>query len=145
MRNSILKSLCALFACCAIATLSPVSLAQDRDWGFRIQFGPDIERMVRQAENHTNQLVSMLEERERPGLSERARELGSQLNMLSGDFDEGSNYGRRSQVASVLRVGQSINNAMRYGRVDYDVQRQWTMVRFDLNRLARTYHLPQIS
>src|SRR5215472_5164696 len=112
MRNSILKLVCALFACCAIAALSPVSFAQDRDWGFRIQFGPDIQRMVSQAENHTNQLVAMLEERDRPGLSERARELESQLNMINGDFNEGYNYGRRSQVASVLRVGQSINNAM---------------------------------
>jgi hypothetical protein len=120
-------------------------MAQDRDWGFRIQFGPNVERLVRQAENHTNQLVSMLEERNRPGLSERARELGSQLNMLNSDFDEGSNYGRRSQVASVLRVAQSINNAMRYRNVDYDIQRQWAMVRYDLNRLARTYHLPQMS
>jgi len=145
MRNSILKLVCALFACCAIAALSPVSFAQDRDWGFRIQFGPDIQRMVSQAENHTNQLVAMLEERDRPGLSERARELESQLNMINGDFNEGYNYGRRSQVASVLRVGQSINNAMRYRFVDYDVQQQWAMVRFDLNRLARIYHLPQIS
>jgi hypothetical protein len=145
MRNRIMTSFCALLTCCAITALSPATSAQDRDWGFRIQFGPSAERLVRQAENHTNQLVSMLEERDRPGLSERARELESQLNMVNGDFDEGSNYGRRSQVSNVLRVGQSIDNAMRNRRVDYDVQRQWAMVRNDLNRLARMYHLPQIS
>jgi len=119
-------------------------MAQDRDWGFRIQFGPDVERLVRQAENHTNQLASMLEERDRGGLSERVRELESQLNMLNSDFNEDSNYGRRSQVSNVLRVAQSINNAMRYRRVDYDVQRQWAMVRSDLNRLARTYRLSML-
>lgn len=145
MYNRILKSFCALLVCCTVAALSPVTMAQDRDWGFRIQFGPNIERLVRQAENNTNQLVAMLEERNRLGLSERAQELQSQLNMLNSDFDEGSNYGRRSQVANVLRVAQSINNAMRYRGVDYDVQRQWSMVRYDLNRLARTYHLPMIS
>lgn len=145
MHNRILKSFCALLVCCTVAALSPVTMAQDRDWGFRIQFGPNIERLVRQAENNTNQLVAMLEQRDRVGLSERAQELQSQLNMLNSDFDEGSNYGRRSQVANVLRVAQSINNAMRYRGVDYDVQRQWAMVRSDLNRLARTYHLPMIS
>jgi hypothetical protein len=139
-----MTSFCALLTCCAIAALSPATSAQDRDWGFRIQFGPNIERLVNQAENHTNQLASMLEQRDRPGLSERARELGSQLNMLNGDFDEGSNYGRRSQVANVLRVAQSINNAMRYRFVDNDIQRQWSMVRYDLNRLARVYRLQQI-
>jgi len=130
--------------CCTIAAISPVTMAQDRDWGFRIQFGPDVERLVRQAENHTNQLASMLEERDRGGLSERVRELESQLNMLNSDFNEDSNYGRRSQVSNVLRVAQSINNAMRYRRVDYDVQRQWAMVRSDINRLARTYRLSML-
>jgi hypothetical protein len=145
MYSRILKSFCALLMCCTVAALSPVTMAQDRDWGFRIQFGPDIERLVQQAGNHTNQLVSMLEERDRLGLSERARELESQLNMINGDFNEGSNYGRRSQVANVLRVAQSISNAMRYRNVDYDVRRQWAMVRYDLNRLARAYHLPMVS
>jgi len=144
MHSRILKSFCALLMCCTIAAISPVTMAQDRDWGFRIQFGPDVERLVRQAENHTNQLASMLEERDRGGLSERVRELESQLNMLNSDFNEDSNYGRRSQVSNVLRVAQSINNAMRYRRVDYDVQRQWAMVRSDINRLARTYRLSML-
>ena len=144
MHSRILKSFCALLMCCTIGAISPVTMAQDRDWGFRIQFGPDVERLVRQAENHTNQLASMLEERDRGGLSERVRELESQLNMLNSDFNEDSNYGRRSQVSNVLRVAQSINNAMRYRRVDYDVQRQWAMVRSDLNRLARTYRLSML-
>ena len=89
----------------------------------------------------------MLDERDRYGLSARAQELESQLNMVGGEFDERSNYSRRSQVASVLRVAQSISNAMRYRRVGmgFDVQRQWLLVRSDLNRLARVYNLRQIS
>ena len=64
--------------------------------------------------------------------------------MVGGDYDQGSNFNRRSQLGTVLRVAQSINNAMRYRRVGYDVQRQWSMVRSDLNRLARAYNLRQI-
>lgn len=145
MRNRLLKSVCALLMCCALTALASPTLAQERrGFGFRIQFGPDVDRLVRQAENHTNQLVAMLDERDRQALSERARDLESQLNMVRGEFDESSSYNRRAQVANVLRVAESIGNALRYRRVDYDVQRQWSMVRNDLNRLARVYNLRQI-
>ena len=145
MRNQLLKSLCALLMGFALVALASPGLAQERrDWGFRIQFGPDAERLVRQAENHTSQLTAMLDERGHEGLSARARDLESQLNMVGGEFDRNSYYDRRSQVGTVLRVAESINNAMRYRRVDFDVQRQWSMVRNDLNRLARIYNLRQI-
>ena len=145
MRNQLLKSLCALVMGFALLALVSPGLAQERrDWGFRIQFGPDVERVVQQAQNHTNQLTAMLDERGHEGLSARARDLESQLNMVGGEFDRSSYYDRRSQVATVLRVAESINNAMRYRRVDFDVQRQWSMVRYDLNRLARVYNLRQI-
>ena len=151
MRNRLLRSVCALLMCCAVLALASPGFAQERrDWGFRIQFGPDVERLVRQAENHTNQLTAMLEDRGHEGLSARARDLESQLNMVGGDFDRSSYYNRssfydrRSQVASALRVAESINRAMQYRPVDYDVQRQWLIVRNDLNRLARVYNLRQI-
>lgn len=147
MRNRLINSLCVLLMCCSIgAALAPSTFGQDRrDLGFRVQFGPDVERLLRQSENHTRQFAAMLEERDRYGLSERARELESQLNMVGGNFDESANYNRRSQVASVLRVAQSLGAAMRARRVSVDVQRQWLLVRSDLNRLARVYRLRAIS
>lgn len=141
MRIFSVKSLCALLMCCSIGVLASSAVAQDR----RIQFGPDVERLLRQSENHTRQFASMLEDRDREGLSERARELESQLNMVGGNFDESSHYNRRAQVYSVLRVAQSLSNALRARRVGVQVQRQWLLVRSDLNRLARVYNLRQIS
>lgn len=146
MRNRLMKSMCALLMCCTMGALASPTLAQERrDYGFRVQFGPDLERLLRQAENHTRQFAAMLEETDRYGMSERARELERQLDMVGGSFEERSNYSRRSQVASVLRVAQSLSNAMRYRRVSFNVQRQWSLVRSDLNRLARVYNLRQIS
>ena len=145
MRHRFITSVCGLLLCFLVGAIATPSYAQDRrDFGFRIQFGPNVERLVNQAEDHTSQLVSMLEERNRDALGDRARDLQSQINMISSNFDESSSYDRRAQVASVLRVAESLNNAMRYRRVDYDVQRQWSMVRTDLNRLARIYGLRQI-
>ena len=149
MRNRLMKSICALSLCCAFGVALPSVAVAQRDLGFRVQFGPnqfrpDVERLLRQTENHTRQFAAMLEERDRYGLSERARELQSQLDMVGGSFEERSNYSRRSQVASVLRVAQSLSNAMRARRVAVPVQRQWLLVRSDLNRLARVYNLRTI-
>jgi len=145
MRHRFITSVCGLFLCFLIGALATPSYAQERGgFGFRVQFGPDVERLVNQAEDHTSQLASMLEERNRDALGDRARDLQSQINMVSSNFNESSSYDRRAQVASVLRVAESLNNAMRYRRVDYDVQRQWSMVRTDLNRLARIYGLRPI-
>ena len=153
MLNRLIQSLGALLISCFVVTLgAPTFAQQGRDFGFRVQFGPDVERLLRQAENHTAQLASLLQERDRHGLSERAQELSRQLDMVGDNFDQrssfgdrGNGYSRRSQVASVLRVAESLNSAMRYRRVDYDVQRQWAMVRSDLNRLARIYNLRQLA
>ena len=154
MRNRLLNSLCALLMTCSIVALASPALAQQgRNFGFRVQFGTDVERLLRQAENHTAQFAAMLDQREHYGLSERAHDLEQQLNMVGGDFERRSDYynrtsnfyDRRSQLSNVLRVAQSINYAMRYRRVDFDVQREWSMVRFDLNRLARVYNLRQIA
>jgi hypothetical protein len=149
MQNRLMKSMCALLMFGLLGALASPALAQERRdyyYGSRVQFRPDVERLLRQAENHTRQFAAMLDDRDRYGLSERAQELESQLNMVGGDFDQRSNYNRRSQVASVIRVAQSINNAMRYRRVGlgFDTQRQWLLVRSDLNRLARVFNLRQI-
>ena len=131
--------------CCAIGALASPTRAQERrDYGRRVQFAPDLERLLNQAENHTRQFAAMLDDRDRYGLSERARDLENQLNMVGGDYDQRSNFSRRAQIGTVIRVAQSINTAMRYRRVGFDVQRQWLLVRSDLNRLARVYNLRQI-
>jgi hypothetical protein len=131
----------------ALALALPASA---QDWrgpfGVRVQIGRDVDRLIRQAENHTSQLAAMLDERERYGLSRQARDLENQLNIVGAELDRRSNYyQRRSAVEDALNVAQGINSAMRYRRVDYDVQRQWAMVRYDLNRLARAFNLRQLS
>lgn len=146
MLKSMKTILPALLMCCSLTVLASPVLAQDqRDFGFRVQFGPDVERLLRQAENHTRQFAAMLEDRDRYGLSERARELQSQLDMVGGNFDESSHYNRRAQVATVLRVAQSLSSALQYRRVSTDLRSRWLVVRSDLNRLARIYRLRPIS
>ena len=47
----------------------------------------------------------------------------------------------RSHIASAVSTAREINREMRYRGVDYEVQREWSMLRSDLNSLARAYNL----
>ena len=145
MRNRLVR-LFAVLALFATAGAAP-AFAQDRPFDFRIQIGRGVntERLIQQAESHTSQLASMLEERDREGLASRVRQLESELNMADREFDRSSSYyDRRSSVANALDVANEINNVMRYRRVAWDVSRQWSLVRSDLNRLARALNLRQL-
>src|SRR4030095_13336160 len=118
MQNRLVKPLCALVISCSMISLAaPAFGQQGRNPYFRVQFGPDVERLLHQAENDTSRFVALLEQRERYRLSERAQELEQQLRMVGGEFERRSNfydrtsngYDRRSQIASVLRVGGGVH------------------------------------
>src|SRR5262245_1971589 len=131
MRNRLIRlfALVAMF-CATVAIASP---AQAQEWRrpfeFRVQFGRgiDADRVIQQAENHASQLAALLDERDRPGLSARVRDLESQLNVVGQQFDQTTSYyDRRATLASALRTAQGIQNVMRYrqaGFGDYDIMR----------------------
>jgi hypothetical protein len=86
MRRRLIDSLCIFLICCSIGVVAR-RFQQDRDFGFRIQFGPDVERLLRQSENHTRQFAAM--SRKRSIWFERTcARAESQLNMVGGNFDE---------------------------------------------------------
>jgi hypothetical protein len=76
-------------------------------------------------------------------LSEQASELASQLDRVRSEADSGASYYEvRANVANALSVARGINREMRErGRMDFVVERQWSMLRSDLNGLARVYNL----
>lgn len=50
----------------------------------------------------------------------------------------------RNYVSSAIGVGQDINRTMVQRRLSPDVQRQWDIVRSELNHLAEVFDLPRI-
>ena len=163
MTNRLLKSFVALTTfCLMLALASPASAQwqeQRRDWG-RESRDAMVDRLIRQAENRSDQFALSLERRrsggffeqifdefERSGgLRSRARDLEAQLNSLRQEsFNSDLPRDLRSGVASALSVAEDINNVMRHRRMDSVVERQWAMLRSDLNRLARVYNLRELS
>ena len=118
----------------------------------------NVERLVRQAAMHANQFAvafdraldrSRLDDTTREErLNERASELRGQLNNIRMQLNRRGDFvDVRSEVSSALDTAQRLNNVMRIRRVNFGfgVERQWAMVRSDLNRLASIYNLNQLN
>lgn len=157
MRNCLQKSFGVLVTCCLMVGLAGPASAQ---WGERSGWGwssrASIGRLIRQAENDSNRFVAVFgraldrsrfddtfrEER----LNDRASELEQQLNVVRQQFESGgTNSSTRSEVATALNMSRRINQVMHNRQFDYAAERQWSMLRADLNRLARVFNLPQLN
>jgi hypothetical protein len=156
MRNGLLKSLSALTVCCLLMAAAAPSFAQSRG---RIRSRgytkASVDRLIRQAENRSDQFVAIFDrslDRSRfegtlreDRLNDRARELEAQLNIVRQEFNRASNYfDVRENVANALNAAQGINTVMRNRRLNAMVERQWLLLRSDLNRLASVYNLRQL-
>jgi hypothetical protein len=157
MRNRLMRSFVTLATSCLMLSLASPSVAQWRD-----QYPREInaDRLIRQAETHSDQFVMSLERmRDRGflervfgggerlgGLTARAHDLEREMNAIrEASYREGNFYEIRSRVANALSVAEDINRTMHYRRLNFEVERQWSMLRSDLNRLARAYNLRQLS
>jgi hypothetical protein len=132
--------------CTALALATP-TYAQ-RSFGFRFQIGGGARAigLIHQAEDRSDRFASVLSGRE-DFLSVQARDLAGQLDVARSEADQGSSfYEVRSHVASALSIARGINREMLdRERMDYEVERQWSMLRSDLNGLARAYNLGPIG
>ncbi|HJQ71686.1 MAG TPA: hypothetical protein VKA70_22105 [Blastocatellia bacterium] len=115
----------------------------------------NVDRLIRQAENRSDQFVAIFDralDRSRlegtireDRLNERAFQLERELNVVRQQFNRtGDHYSVRSHVANALEVAQGINTVMRNRRLIPVAERQWTLLRSDLNRLAAIYNLRQL-
>lgn len=160
MRNRLLKSFAALAVCTMLATLASPAFGQRQDRSRnsdRYDRGDrgNIGQLIQRAESETNQFVAVLGQvsDRRDGflrggrLTQQARDLERQLNVVRQEFERGgnNNYRIRTQVSRALSTARSINSSMRFRRLNVDVEREWSQVRGDLNRLARAYNLSQIG
>lgn len=154
------RPLVALITSCLMLALAAPGLAQWRD---RNPYGygrNNVDRLIRQAENRSDQFVMSLEQRNNRGflerifgdterlgrLSARAHDLESQLNALREEsFRERDDSDLRATVASVLSTAEDVNRIINYRQLRPVVERQWAMLKSDLNRLARIYDLRQLS
>ena len=156
-KNRFLKATIGLATSLMVLVLASTSFAQGR-YGTpgRGYSRMQVDRLIRQAENRSDQFVRMfdraLDDSRLDGrfredrLNVQAMQLERHLNIIRQQFNRTNNhYLIRSHIANAMNSAQSINIAMRNRRFNPMVERQWTLLRSDLNRLAAVYNIRQIG
>lgn len=151
MRNKLLRSFVLLMTIGAMLGLASPSSAQwRRPMRGRAYLRTDVDRLIRQAENRSDVFVRIFDRaldrsrldntRREDRLNERAQELESQLNVVRQEFDRTQNHmALRAQIARAMNIAEGINTVIRNRRLDPQVERQWAMLRSELNRLGQVY------
>ena len=115
----------------------------------------NISRVIADCEDRTNDFKrslrmaldrsSLNDTRREDELNRDASRLERAMNRVreSWNFEHNPSRTRRS-VGEAIAVGQDINRTMVRRRLNPEVQRQWDIVRSDLNRLAEVFELPRI-
>jgi hypothetical protein len=115
----------------------------------------NISRVIADCEGRTNEFKRALRaalDRSSLNNTNREDELNRDANRLeqamnrvreSWNLEHDPSRTRRS-VGDAIAYGQGINRTMIRRRLNPDVQRQWDIVRGELNRLAEAFELPKI-
>lgn len=155
MRNSLLRTFASLTTLCLVLAIASTSFGQFGEYRYRGHGRASIDRLIRQAENRSDQFVmvfdraldnsrlegSIREDR----LNERAQALESQLNVVRQTFNSTQNQAEiRWQIGQALNLARPINNVMQNRRLDLRAERQWMLLRSALDQLARVYNFPQL-
>jgi len=159
MCNRLLRSFGILATSCLVLALAAPGLAQEqwhRQYGGGYGYSRDATaRIIRQAQVHGDQFVRETDRAINLGfmrittegrLNERSRDLERQINVVHDDFERTDDRDAvRSDVQAAMDIAARINDLARDGRLNYQAERQWNMLRSDLNRLARIYDVRQVG
>ena len=149
MSRCLPKFVTALALCSILLALSQPGSAQRRAVAYTRE---DVNALIRRVEERSDAFVktfdsaldrsSMDGSRKEDRLNDKAKELEKQLDKVREEFDDREDYREvREHVAKALGVSEEINRVLRNRRLSYDAERQWGLLRFELNKLARVYNL----
>ena len=151
MRNYFVRSFAILAVCTGILVLASPGSAQWRNRGYSRW---EVDRLIRQAEMRSDRFAAMIdsavgtdleESRSDERLSMRTRNLERQIDIVRQAFNEASYFREiSSEVATVLNMARRVDYQMRRTNLDYATERQWMLLRSDLNQLARAFDLPTV-
>ena len=142
-----------LALCSILLVLSQAGFAQRRgpyrSGGYTRE---DVNTLIRRVEERSDAFVKTFDSaldrsgmdgsRKEDRLNDKAKELEKQLDKVREEFNDREDYRDvREHVAKALGVSEEINKTMRNRRLSYEAERQWGLLRAELNRLARVYNL----
>ena len=158
MRNHIARRFCiALAAVCPVLILSAPAAAQRRRLPRQRGYTKaQVNQIIKRVEERSDRFVRLFDRsldrspldgtNREDRLNESARNLETALDELRREFDRKDNYVEtRPEVRRCLNIATNINVAMRSRRLGGETERQWALLRAELNTLADVYNLPLIG
>lgn len=149
MKVYLSKFLVAVASICAVLILSGPGQAQRRP---RAYTKADVDRVIKRVENRSDEFVGLFDRsldhsklngsQREDRLNERASDLERALDELRREFNRTESYLQtRPEVSRVLNIAEGINGVMRKRRLGGQTERNWNLLRADLNQLAVVYNL----
>jgi hypothetical protein len=152
------KVFITLAAVCALVILSAPAESQRRRRppAQRGYTKPQVNEIIKRVEERSDRFVKLFDrslDRSRldgsnreDRLNEYARNLETALDDLRREFDRKESYVEtRPEVRRCLDIATNINVAVRNRRLGGETERQWALLRSELNTLADVYGLPPVG
>lgn len=143
---------CLILPTILIAGLPPL-MAQNRE--VAVYTKTDVRDLVQRMERHSNDFRKHFEKAlDRSALDGTDREdrlrrwtqdLEDMLDHFKDDYNHGRVHNIEDRANTLLAIAAGINRAMLYHSFDHDAERDWNLLRSDLNALAITYGLPTLQ
>lgn len=115
----------------------------------------DVDRIIKRCEDRSDAFTRMIDRnldrsrldgtRREDNINDQVRDLERALDELRREFDRRDTWREtRREVEKVMRESDEISALMKNARFDRNVEREWQLVKADLNKLAGIYELRQL-
>lgn len=143
-----------VLALLAMVLMVTTASAQGRFRG-RAYTKSDVDRIIKRCEERSDAFTRMIDRnldrsrldgtRREDNINEQVKDLERALDELRREFDRRDTWREtRREVEKVMRESDEINALMKNSRFDRNVEREWQLVKADLNKLAGIYELRQL-
>ncbi len=131
--------------------LTTPSLAQGRYRG-RVYSKADVDRIIKRVEDRSDAFQKMVDRnldrsrlngsKREDNINDQVKDLEKALDDLRREFDRKDSFREtRREVERVMSEADEVNALMKRLRFDASVEREWQLVKADLNKLAGVYEL----
>ena len=131
--------------------LTAPGLAQGRYRG-RIYSKADVDRIIKRVEDRSDAFQKMVDRnldrsrlngsKREDNINDQVKDLEKALDDLRREFDRKDSFREtRREVERVMSEADEVNALMKRLRFDASVEREWQLVKADLNKLAGVYEL----
>ena len=147
-RFFVMLAVCSLM----LALAAPGAAQRRRGYAGSGYTRPEVDRLIKRTEVRTDAFVKLFDNaldnsvldgtQKEDRLNDKAKELEKQMDKVRKEFDHAEGYIEiKEHVAKALLVSQEINTVVLNRRLNPTVEREWILLRLELNKLARVYNL----